>query len=168
MLLKTFAGSIFMATFNAWYYSFSPNVAGFITEHPATTTLMRSALYPMITILKLGVATFNVASGNPETAAVLSGLVVSCLIGVVYLTVPLSVCLSRARSRQIARRLEHILLITVLGSGSAILFAELVHSSQILMLGAPAFVLALMTLSGLLASRLLLSICSFLGKRWIV
>jgi peptide/nickel transport system substrate-binding protein len=168
MLLKTFAGSTFMTAFNTWYYSFSPNVAGYIADNPATTTSMRLALYPMIMILKLGAATFTVANGSPEAAAVLSGFVISGLIGAVYLTVPISILLSRARSRRIATRLEHVMLGTVLGSGFGIIFAELLQASLMLMLVTPAFVLAVMTLSGLLASRFLMSICSFLGKRYLV
>jgi len=50
-VLKTYAGEQFMSAFNAWYYSFSPGVAQFISHHALLRTVVRGALYPLIGIL---------------------------------------------------------------------------------------------------------------------
>jgi len=37
-----------MKTFNAWYYSFSPYVADFISKQPLLKEVMKILLYPLI------------------------------------------------------------------------------------------------------------------------
>ena len=102
LILKTAAGSGFMVAFNAWYYSFSPTVAGYLYTHPAERMIMKGVLYPLIGILKLSSLTFSATSAFPELAALLSGLVASSLIGAFYLGLPLS--LIRAKVRRLKGR----------------------------------------------------------------
>jgi len=99
---STFAGGAFMKVFNAFYYSFSPTVASFITEYPAFQGVARSLLYPMIAALHSASAVFSSLALTPEIAVAASGLVASALIGMVYLA-PLAVaalfCSKRLKTR---------------------------------------------------------------------
>lgn len=165
MILKTYAGSSFMTVFNAWYYSFSPKVAEFITQHQALRTPMKFVLYPLVAILRIGATTFSVLRANPETAAVISGLVVTWLLGTSYLALPFSALLWRtSRVRKITRRLERPLIIVVLGTIGAILVTE-PGGVVAMMILTSTVVLAMMILSTLLTSRLIVSLCSVLGRR---
>jgi streptogramin lyase len=89
-ILTTRTGSSFMIAFDAWYYSFSPIVAAFIRENPTVRAVVKLALYPVIGILRIGGAIFHLVPASQETSAVITGLVVSSLIGSVYLSVPLA------------------------------------------------------------------------------
>jgi len=159
-ILKTNAGSNFMIVFNAWYYSFSPSVAEFIRGHPTVSTAMKSALYPLIGILRIGAAAFSAFSMNLEAGAVVSGLVVSSLIGLVYLAIPLTVLLSySSRARRIAKRLEMTALTVLLGALAAAPFMAPVDApAAAMMVSTSTIVLSSLAVSGLLASRAILRV----------
>jgi hypothetical protein len=88
LVLSTAAGSAFMPVFNAWYYSFSPSVAQFIASNDPIRAPIRVFLYPLLGILSLSSAVFSLFNSVPEFAVLITGLVASSLIGLVYLTVP--------------------------------------------------------------------------------
>jgi hypothetical protein len=88
LVLSTRAGSAFMEVFNAWYYSFSPHVAGFIADNDMLRAPVRVILYPLLGVLGIGALTYSAFSWSPEFAVVIAGLVASSLIGLVYLTLP--------------------------------------------------------------------------------
>jgi len=83
-VMSTFAGRQFMTVFNAFYYSFSPAIAQAIIEYPAVKSMVRLALYPLLTILHLSAMIFSTLSPVPEFAILMSGVVASSLIGLVY------------------------------------------------------------------------------------
>ena len=89
-ILQTFAGSNFMYVFNAWYYSYSPAVANYISTHEGVRTAMKYVLYPLVGILHLSSATYSLLGFGPELAALVAGIVASSLIGVAYLALPFS------------------------------------------------------------------------------
>jgi streptogramin lyase len=163
-ILKTNAGSSFMVAFNAWYYSFSPGVAEFIREHPTVRGAVKLALYPLIGILRIGAAAFSLFPTNLEAGAVLSGLLVSSLIGLVYLTIPLTALLAcSSRARRIAKRLQVL--------ASTVLFGALAAVASIAAIGAPAapmmvatstLVIASLTVSAVFASRVMLRMARLL------
>jgi hypothetical protein len=93
--MKTFAGSQFMAVFNAWYYSFSPYVAKLITGNQPLRTGVKIALYPLIGILRLSAQAYDLLSFNPEAAVIAAGFIASLLMGFIYLS-PLALALSIA------------------------------------------------------------------------
>jgi hypothetical protein len=166
MVLRTNAGSSFMTLFNAWYYSFSPNVAGFITQHQTLRMPMKYILYPLVLILRIGAGTFSLISSNPEAAAIASGIVISWLLGSVYLAAPLSALLSKSsRGRRIARRLERALMIMVPVALGAIAGAELLGATSALMFLASGLVLAVIALSAFVMSRAFLSVWGRLNGR---
>ena len=159
-ILKTSAGSDFMIAFNAWYYSFSPSVADFISEHPPVRTAVKFALYPLIGILGIGAAAFRLFPTNLEAGAVVSGLIVSSLIGVVYLTFPLAGLFAySSKARQTARRLQAPAMMVLLGGLVSVTFAILVDAPAIVMIiSTSTIVLASLAASSLAASRLILHI----------
>jgi len=90
-VLTSQTGASFLIVFNSWYYSFSPSIANYLTDHAATRRVARGALYPLVESLSLSSALFSMLSANPENATVLSGLVASSVIGAVYMGIPLEV-----------------------------------------------------------------------------
>ncbi len=84
ILLSTFAGSRFMAVFDAFYYSFSPQVAKIVGSNPLVASVIRVILVPLIGILRI----LAVIPGT-EVAVVSFGVGAAALIGVIYLSVPM-------------------------------------------------------------------------------
>ena len=90
MVITTFAGRNFISVFNAWYYSFSPTIAGFIAHHSILRALMRIILYPLIGILHLSYEVYEVFKVNAEIGIILAGTIASSLIGLAYFSMPLA------------------------------------------------------------------------------
>ncbi len=93
LILKTYSGKQFYKVFDAFYYSFSPQVAQFILEHPQIKPLMKALLYPLMASLHVSALTQPLFSLNPELGTITAGLIASALIGLLYLT-PLLIALS--------------------------------------------------------------------------
>jgi hypothetical protein len=157
-ILKTSAGSSFMIAFNAWYYSFSPFVAQFIREHSLARTVTKVMLYPLMGILRLGPAAFYIFPENLEAGAVVSGLLVSSLIGMVYLSPPLvAVFACSPRVRRIAKRLEVPIAVVLFGALAGVAFIAAVGASPIfMMLSTATIVLATLVATALYTSRAIL------------
>jgi streptogramin lyase len=103
-ILHTFAGSNFMVVFNAWYYSFSPAVAGYENMHPAVKSPMQYFLTPLLGSLHVSSWTYaSIAVINPEIAALVAGLVASSLIGLLYIALPLATAVWFLRRKVLAR-----------------------------------------------------------------
>jgi peptide/nickel transport system substrate-binding protein len=153
-ILRTNTGSNFMVAFNAFYYSFSPTVAQFIREHALARTVTKLMLFPLMGILRLGAAVFYVFPANLEASAVVSGLLVSSLIGIVYLTPPLVVVLaSFPRARRAAKRLQLPSVCILVGALVAVVFTTTVGAPSIFMMLSTATIV----LSTLAASSLYVS-----------
>jgi hypothetical protein len=149
-----------MIAFNAWYYSFSPSVAAFIREHPVVRSAARLALYPLIGILRIGGATFHFLPTGQETNAVITGVLVSCLIGSVYLSVPLSMLFRySARAHRAGRKLAAPLSVILLLALIVTALALALDAPALLLISATsAIVLTSMAISALIASRAMLRI----------
>jgi predicted neutral ceramidase superfamily lipid hydrolase len=141
--MRTFAGSQFMAVFNAWYYSFSPYIARFIAGNQPLRTGVKAALYPLIGILRLSAQVYDPLSFNPEAAVVTTGLIASFLIGFVYLT-PIVILMmwGIARGKPMPKLKQINLALATIWPLSLflILFGELAASPQMLMLATSMFV----------------------------
>jgi len=159
-ILKTNTGSNFMIAFNAWYYSFSPTVAQFIREHPTVRAVTKLVLYPLMGILRLGAAVFYLFPASSEAAALVSGFLVSSLIGVVYLTPPLATALVlSSKARRMARRLQLPAGVVLFSALAAVAFVTVVGAPGVLMmLATSAIVLASLVASGLFASCAILRV----------
>jgi hypothetical protein len=151
-IMRTQAGSSFMLAFNAWYYSFSPGVANYISAHWVDRGVMEVVLYPLVGILYLTSNLYTVTSAFPEFAVLLSGLVASSLIGAFYLGLPLT--LIRAKTRRFRRlvALQRYLGFTLLGALAVFTTAEAFGSPTLLMISSATIVLSTMLLAGCLTS----------------
>jgi len=154
-ILKTKTGASFMVAFNAWYYSFSPSVAQFIAEHPTLRMSMKYAFYPLLGILRVGAAAFCLFPTSTEAGAVASGLLVSSLIGVVYLSAPLAaVLVNSSMARRTARRLQAPLAVILLGALVAVVFSTVLSGPTVpLVLATSTLVVASVLASAIFTSR---------------
>jgi len=144
-IMKTSVGSNFMVAFNAVYYSFSPTVAQFIREHHTVRNVAKFALYPLIGILRIGASVFDLFPMSHDAGAIASGLLVSSLIGVVYLAGPLTALLAySSRARRMTKALQVPMAVVLLSALAAVVF--------IIALGAPASVAMVATSMLVLAS----------------
>jgi cation transport ATPase len=102
-----------MYVFNSWYYSFSPAIARYETGNSAARYTARILLIPLVGILRLSSLTFSALAFQPEVAILAAGIVTSSLIGLVYLTLPMSgfFLLWRLNSRRKSRVKKSILLL---------------------------------------------------------
>jgi len=153
-ILSTFAGSQFMVVFNQFYYSFSPSVASLIADNPVIRSIMKAILYPLIGILHLASMTYSIFSFSPELAVVISGLVASALIGIIYLTPVLVILLKIKRAQKHTLKTTKFLSFTLVGSLILILVSEFTYSSTVMMLSTGTFVLTTLSLSALFTYRI--------------
>ncbi len=101
---STSIGRAFMEAFDKWYYSWAPSVAQVIHRDTELQSLTRIIILPLISSLYLGHAVFNTLLPiNREIAVLSAGILVSSLIGIVYLT-PLAYLLARLNRRKITLR----------------------------------------------------------------
>ena len=150
LVMSTFAGSRFMRVFNAWYYSFSPAVAGFIAQQPILKAAMKIILYPLIGILHLSSSTYGVFSLYPELGVVIAGLVASSLIGIIYFSIPLMALwrITKKYRRKLSKlRLFKIMVALWMASVVTIIVGEVAHSSFIMMSSTALFVLSTIPLA---------------------
>jgi len=150
VVLNTFAGSQFMKVFNAWYYSFSPEVAASIAENPSLREVTKALLYPLIGILHVATWTQSAFSFNPELAIVMAGLVTSALIGTVYFS-PL-VMIGLTPVRRLVRSTSSVyvfrsLLISWIASIALVFIAEVIASPVLMMASAATLVILTIVLS---------------------
>jgi hypothetical protein len=125
-----------MEVFNAWYYSFSPQIASWLAGNPAGREATKLLLAPLLAILHLAEVSYTVLAFSPEAAVTLAGLVASSLIGFVYFGPALMIMLRRYSSqtwrkafRLIAVAWGSSLLLLVLGLVTGLLPAVKVAAS---------------------------------------
>jgi len=129
---------------------------------------MKYVLYPVISILGFGASAFNVVPGSPEAGAVISGLIISSLIGATYIAFPVTLILARTRrARLAAKRLEKPAAVAVVVGLVTLTLAEFAGGpSMVLVLAASVLVLATIALSGLLTSRIVLQTLSVIRRKF--
>jgi len=158
-VLGTFAGSQFMAIFNQFYYSLSPSAAKSISENEILRAVMKILLYPLIGILHLAAMTYDAFPFSAELGVLVSGLVASSLIGLVYFS-PIAFCswAILKRYRRLALKKSHLMVIAItwLVSLTLIVASEILASSTLMMTSTAAFVLLTAVFSALTATRALL------------
>jgi len=154
LVLKTRAGSAFMEVFNAWYYSFSPSAAGFISANDPLRAPVRAFLYPLLGILEITTLTNSLFSSSPEVGVVIAGIVASSLIGLIYLTLPTLLGFRRlVKRRGISLNRIAKVSLAVLATALALLAAgELAGSFILLAIGSSAVVLTCIVATPLLVA----------------
>ena len=166
---RTYAGSNFMTAFNAWYYSFSPYVATYLTNHWVERTVMKGLLYPLMGILLLSSELFSTTRSYPEVAALLTGLLASSLIGAFYIGLPLSLLRTKVRrlgSWRIQNMLVRLLSVTLLAGVGGLIVGELLTVDGLVILATSSIALSALFLSAILFSATLAkSIRNLTGPR---
>jgi len=155
-VMSTFAGSGFMKAFNAWYYSFSPNLADFISKQPLLKEAMKILLYPLIGILHISALTYSALSFNPELAIVAIGIVASGLIGIIYFTpFNLITLLCMKRHRKFRLNPSHLKNLTAIwiASIALICLAEVTATQPVMMAATAILVLSTLTLTALATTQ---------------
>lgn len=149
-ILKTNAGSGFMLAFNAWYYSFSPTIAQIIAQHSLARSTALAIISPLITILRVGAAAFDLTPGGLEAGAVVTGLLVSSLVGITFFSLPTYAFLRRSsRIRRITRRTIPLMSILLSGAISLVVLAEFSTQAWLMATATAASVLISLTVSAL-------------------
>ncbi len=100
VVMSTYSGSRFLTAFNAFYYSWSPQVADWLRTNEAAKSTVRVAIAPLLGILE---AADMMVRSLPRSELVVAsvGLLASFLVGLTYFGVPLAL-LRRVRSRHMA------------------------------------------------------------------
>jgi hypothetical protein len=151
-VLKTSAGRSFMQAFNAFYYSFSPQVASFISSNGVVRSSMKVALYPLIGILFFSSKVFQTLSFSEELAVTISGITAALGMGFVYLA-PVAILsrrLATPKTRFLQSTAARFTLSSCGISAPAILLGEEIGSPVLLTAATVALVLSFFTLAGLL------------------
>jgi streptogramin lyase len=148
--LKSKIGSSFLLMFNAWYYSFSPHVAMYLSnDHSVAREMMKVTLYPLIAFLLLASNVYNGFSDH-ELAIALSGLLASSLIGAFYIGIPLGILTRRPRVRILAT------CGVIFSGGIVMLLIGIVQNSvTLLMLSSSITVLSTLTASATLTAAVI-------------
>ncbi|KYK33806.1 MAG: hypothetical protein AYK19_12995 [Theionarchaea archaeon DG-70-1] len=150
IVLSTFAGSQFMRGFNAWYYSFSPRVAEVIASCLALKVATKTALYPLIGILRLSTVVYQQFALNSEAGVVVAGIVASFLIGIVYFSPAVIVVLIlMKRFRKVILKTNHLGLFMILWllTVTLLFLGEILISPELVLFATFSLVLTTLTLS---------------------
>jgi hypothetical protein len=141
--LKTSAGRSFMGVFNAWYYSFSPSIAGYERQAHWLQDTVRTLIYPLLGILALSTSIYDSLAFSNELGIVASGVTASSLVGLIYFA-PLGAAIgiaSRKRKWNISRA-KFVLICSWAASIVAIALAELAGAEFVMMFGTSLLVLS--------------------------
>jgi hypothetical protein len=144
-----------MQIFNAFYYSFSPQVASYITSHSNLRPVMKIALYPLIGVLYASSLLFNAIPFNGELAITIAGTFASFAIGAIYLAPLITVLTQLRRSRSTyARQLKavHVSILAAFASLAGVLLAEITHDMSLLEITTVSTVLSCITVGGVVVS----------------
>lgn len=150
-ILGTKTGSSFLAVFNSWYYSFSPKLSSYMSTDARTREVVRGALYPLLGALALSSIAYQALLPYHESAALVSGLVASCLIGCLYIGLPLGVMKRKFGIR--LRLSQWLCFFSFLGGLGWLLVGLNLGSDDLLMVGSSATVLFTVWGSGLLTAE---------------
>lgn len=151
-ILSTAAGQSFMSTFNAAYYSFSPQVADYEREQPWLQHLVRIFIYPLLGILTVSEKAYSVSEG--ELGAVAAGMVASSLIGAVYLA-PMAYSIKQVREWK-NKPSYRILALVVAGVSAALAISIWAQDTMAMMVTTSALVLSVSAVSAIVVARAIL------------
>jgi hypothetical protein len=81
---QSYTGSRFMPGFNAWYYSFSPQVSTYINQHPFVKPAMQVILSPLLWIVRVSQIGYSFLAFSPELATFAALVIGSTLYACLY------------------------------------------------------------------------------------
>ena len=160
-VLSTIAGVEFMKAFNAWYYSFSPQVATWIYDNPVVKEPMKILLAPLLGTLHLSEITYSTFGFAPELAVTTSGIVASLLIGLIYVGPIVTFAHKKIHYGNMWKILK-LLTITSVGSLFFMGIGLILSLFTLIMITSSTLVLSMMMLGALLPT---LALLEFLKRR---
>jgi hypothetical protein len=108
---KTTLGAYFMAAFNHWYYSWAPTIAQQIAPNENYKAATRVLISPLIGSLYVSHMVFAaLAPASPELAVLLTGLLASSILGLIYLA-PFYGLVWKLSKRRITKRTVYNLVV---------------------------------------------------------
>ena len=146
-ILSTASGSSFMNVFNAWYYSFSPQVADYEREQPWLQQTVRIGIYPLLGILQTAEKAYAILPG--EFGSMSAGLVASSLIGAVYFS-PVALSIKQVRRNRLDYRIAILIIAAV---SVSVIVALLAGNSEALMATTALLVVSTVGISAVYASK---------------
>jgi len=107
---------------------------------------MKNFLYPLIGILYLTVITYSLFSFNPEFAVLVSGLIASSLIGIVYFAIWILIPSLYKKFKIPVKviQIQSLILVIIIG---CITLAEITKWSNLMMFSTAIFILTSMSIS---------------------
>ncbi len=153
-VMSTMAGSEFMTSFNAWYYSFSPTIAAQVDSGGLNRAALQAFLYPAMGVLHAASANYEALSFNPELAAIFTGALAGGLLGLLYLALPVGLwmCARRRPSSSAVKPLAVGTAIAIAASTVAEVLG-LTQLTQLTQLTSVGVVLAAMALASIWGGR---------------
>jgi peptide/nickel transport system substrate-binding protein len=146
-ILSTASGSSFMNVFNAWYYSFSPQVADYERQQPWLQQTVKVSIYPLLGILQTAEKVYAVLPG--EFGSVSAGIVASSLLGAVYVS-PIALSIKQVRRTKVRPLIPAL----VLGVGSAtVAVSVLLGNPQAMMASTSLLVISTIVISAIVVAR---------------
>jgi hypothetical protein len=148
--MKSKAGRAFMVLFNTWYYSFSPPLSTFISNHPTDRSILRTGMYPLVAVLYTSYYVYALVSPlGLEEATIMSGIVAASLLGLFYLApiVLIANRLLRRHAKHLSLRPKDASIWA--GASIVMLGVAYIFGSQALGVATANLVLSMLTLAGL-------------------
>jgi len=151
-VMRTFAGENFMKAFNTFYYSWSPYVAKAEYENPVLRDFIRITIYPLIYSLEVSHIIAKPFSTIPEFAVLISGIIASLLIGLIYVSpILLTIILASRWKKRSLPNIRKYYIILALAFGLLLFsIAEVSSITIVMMLGSAIIVLACIALGAIL------------------
>ncbi|WP_455369953.1 CFI-box-CTERM domain-containing protein [[Eubacterium] cellulosolvens] len=160
-VLSTIAGTEFMKAFNAWYYSFSPQVASWIYQNPAVKGPMKIILAPLLGTLHFSEITYSTFEFAPELAVTTAGIVASLFIGLIYIGPIITIAHKRIQYRDLWKILKWVAIISA-GSLIFLIISLIFYLFPLIMLTSSTLVLSMIMLGALLPT---LALIEFLKRK---
>ena len=160
-ILSTVSGSNFMAAFNAWYYSFSPQVADYERQQPWLQQLVRVGIYPLLGILQVAEKVYQLVPG--EYGSISAGIISSSLIGAVYVS-PIAISAKRVVKKKLDYRFAVAIAATMVLS---VLVSLLAGNAPSLTATSSLMVVSTMIISAIYSANALVRIFRYISKSGI-
>jgi peptide/nickel transport system substrate-binding protein len=146
-ILSTISGAAFMKTFNAIYYSFSPQVADYEREQPWLQSTVKIGLYPLFGILMAAESAHDFVKGG-EVGAIIAGMIASSLIGTVYIAPAIATYTILSKKQSTFKACWLLAMFIALGGIVAImLFGVLAQNADLLSITTTTFVMLVAAIS---------------------
>ncbi len=157
LVMSTYSGSRFITAFNAFYYSWSPQVAGVIRKNNALASFTRLSIVPLLSVLEAGSSLYKVLLPlGKETAMVSTGVIASFLLGLIYLS-PLLILNRWERARSILGSRKLLIAVSSLAIASLIALGISIYftADSIALISSASLVLGMIALAPLTATQVI-------------